>query len=178
MYTTSSAALMLHATSFPAAPVTSQRVFRSDRGIEYFYDGTRWLSRELFVAEYNQSGISASSASPTPLQTPYPETYDKWIEAIHTSLFVASGATALSDPSHKWELDLDKVGTSGTAFVNGDNILKIASGASDGVFRTPIVTTVGVLLGSGYSAMRAAWTKTGTPGNLTAYVLVLYRLVG
>lgn len=35
-------------TSFPGSPASGDRVWRSDRGIEYYYDGTRWLSTTLY----------------------------------------------------------------------------------------------------------------------------------
>jgi len=37
-------------TSFPSSPVTGERRFRTDRGIEYYYDGTRWLSLQMIIS--------------------------------------------------------------------------------------------------------------------------------
>jgi hypothetical protein len=42
--------ILVGVTSFPGSPTTGERCWRSDRGIEYYYDGTRWLSTELFHA--------------------------------------------------------------------------------------------------------------------------------
>ena len=36
-------------TTFPTSPVTDQRFYRTDRRIEYLYDGTRWLSTQVFT---------------------------------------------------------------------------------------------------------------------------------
>lgn len=34
-------------TSFPGSPSTGDKFYRSDRHIEYYYDGTRWLSTQM-----------------------------------------------------------------------------------------------------------------------------------
>ena len=45
-------------TAFPSSPNTYDRVFRRDRGMEYFHDGTRWLSvgwEQIKIANTNNS---------------------------------------------------------------------------------------------------------------------------
>lgn len=37
----------------PAAPFTNQRFWSTDRGMEFYYDGTRWLSSQLFPANFD-----------------------------------------------------------------------------------------------------------------------------
>lgn len=44
-------------TSFPGSPATNDRFYRTDRRIEYFYDGTRWLTTQLFY----QSAVLANA---------------------------------------------------------------------------------------------------------------------
>lgn len=39
-------------TAFPSSPAPGQRFFRSDRGLEYYWDGTRWLSTQLFTYQF------------------------------------------------------------------------------------------------------------------------------
>lgn len=56
--------------TFPAAPKLYDRVFRTDRGIEYFWNGTRWLSVQQFalnITAYNTlpgTQFTASSSAP------------------------------------------------------------------------------------------------------------------
>lgn len=38
-------------TSFPGSPATGQTYFRTDRLLEYAYDGTRWLSTEIYTSD-------------------------------------------------------------------------------------------------------------------------------
>jgi hypothetical protein len=52
-------------TVFPTAPLTNDRYFRTDRGIEYFYDGTRWLSVHLYRETLSLGdALTPLSASP------------------------------------------------------------------------------------------------------------------
>lgn len=37
-------------TANPAGPATNTEIFRSDRGLDFYYDGTRWLSKQVFGA--------------------------------------------------------------------------------------------------------------------------------
>lgn len=51
--------------AFPSAVYTGQRFYRTDRNIEYFYDGTRWLSTQLFTLVFptRQAGSVAPSVA-------------------------------------------------------------------------------------------------------------------
>jgi hypothetical protein len=57
-------------SSFPTSASTGQRFWRSDRNLEYFYDGTRWLTSQIFsvsiiprVAQpYNNANYLADAA--------------------------------------------------------------------------------------------------------------------
>jgi hypothetical protein len=52
-------------TSFPGSPTTNQRYFRTDRGIEYYWDGTRWLSAQIFDTSIAITKSSAANAQAT-----------------------------------------------------------------------------------------------------------------
>lgn len=165
-------------TAFPSAPATNQRFFRTDRGIEYFYDGTRWLSTQLF----NQ-GIpgtdgpvlpyAASIASAERLGAPWQGVYDLWLVEFQFVFHVAGGGTALS-ASHKWVTVLSKQVAAGTQTAIAT--VNIDSGASS-VFRTSTVA-IGALLGTTHFAFEISHTKTGTPGSLYSLPHLVYRLVG
>lgn len=46
-YNRATGAVLRAGTSFPGSPATNDRFYRTDRGIEYFYDGTQWLSEQI-----------------------------------------------------------------------------------------------------------------------------------
>jgi hypothetical protein len=49
-------------TSFPGAPATGDRFRRSDLDYQvYFYDGTRWLSEQMFSADGAHFDLSATT---------------------------------------------------------------------------------------------------------------------
>jgi len=63
---------VLSGTSFPISPASGDVFRRTDRSIEYYYDGTRWLSTQLFALPIaDQSAFNPKTASGT-LYTPNP----------------------------------------------------------------------------------------------------------
>src|SRR5690349_13101124 len=48
---------------FDSSPSTGQRNFRNDRGEDYYYDGTRWLSVITYTATFKYDGTYPISAS-------------------------------------------------------------------------------------------------------------------
>jgi hypothetical protein len=165
-------------TVMPPFPATGVRVWRSDLSMEFFYDGTRWLSTTLYnmAVPNNDNGgpfpIAASAVIGRFVHPGLAPALDVYWVSQATSFFV-SGGTALSG-SHKWVVTLDKVdsASANTAIAT----LNIASGASS-VWRTD-VTALGVVNDEAtYYTYRAAATKTGTPGPLYYESQLLYRLV-
>lgn len=71
-------------TVFPPSPPTGERFFRTDRGIEYYWNGTRWLSTQVFMlqAPTNRLDYPVSSNSvPGSFQNPWHGLYDIYAEA-------------------------------------------------------------------------------------------------
>lgn len=172
-----SAAIDDFGTSFPGSPATGSRYFRTDRGIEYYYDGTRWLSVELFtdaIPEVSNIAFpyAATALGAERLLVPYAGTYDLWLVEVQVAFFVLGG-TALS-ASHKWVSVFQKLVAAGTATTIAT--VNIDSGASS-VWRTN-VTAIGALLSTTHFTFSVDHTKTGTPGNLYTVPRIVYRLVG
>lgn len=63
---------------FPAAPSVGQRFYRTDRAIEYFYDGTRWLSTQLFTLAL-QNSTSQTATFATDIINPWASVYSIYI---------------------------------------------------------------------------------------------------
>jgi hypothetical protein len=82
-------------TSFPGSPASGDFYYRTDRNIEYFYDGTRWLSTTLYVGmpAASQRSLTPVSASQNPLAYwSNPTGYSIYIEAVrHFCSFSGSG---------------------------------------------------------------------------------------
>lgn len=163
------------ATSMPGTPGTNDRVLRTDLGLEFYYDGTRWLSTTLY--RHDNLAMSNASATTTLLTyapNPAPGS-DIYLLNTFVEFFVQTGGSAL-DSTHKW------VGVIGKRLANNTDetliTVNIASGAS-GSWRTDS-QTINALMNNGTShyLFTIVWTKTSTPGNLYAYTVVEYRIVG
>jgi hypothetical protein len=169
-------------TSFPGSPSTGDRYWRTDLEMEFFYDGTRWLSTTLHnitIALHNVTDVkqnfsattSAANRGPAPALS---GGSDIWLEEWIVG-FTVTGGTALG-ASHKWVGDLIAI-QDGTASTTSIEFVNIDSGSS-GVFRRSVVTIAALMNnGTAHDLLQVNWTKTGTPGTLQGYHEVTYRIV-
>lgn len=162
-------------TSFPVSKLTGDRYWRTDLRGEYFWDGTRWLSTELyqFTIGMSAGGVGGGipmTSSGTFHRAPFPRAGQAsiWVETLITTFFV-SGGTALSG-SHKW------VGTAGDNVTAGSlGTININSGASN-AWRLDS-QTVNAVFASTLFEILVGMVKTGTPGDLYVHPSFLYRLI-
>jgi hypothetical protein len=166
-------------TAFPASPATNDQFWRSDLGMEFFYNGTRWLSVTLFTvpiidrAGVLANGISATTAAALRIATPpLNGGSDIWLVDRESRYFV-NGGTALS-ASHKWVGIFAKVDTNNAETTI--NTLNIDSGSSS-VWRSTTAAINALLTSGTYYVLNSSWTKTGTPGNLLLEETISYRIV-
>lgn len=162
-------------TSFPASPTNDQKFFRTDRDLLYFYDGTRWLTVNLYELPISNTRallpFSATSSASIEVMVPHSGVYNLWLEDFQTSFYVDSGGSALS-ASHKWVVTLLKA-PAGTTIATAN----IDSGAST-TYRTSGQVAIDALVGTTEMVLAVYSTKTGTPGNLYVWPTVTYRMVG
>lgn len=94
-------------TSFPGSPSTNERFFRTDLGLDFYYDGTRWLS----VNEYHlsltapNSGVTATTVYYS--DVPFLGTFGMYLERTEGVFFRSATAT--------WNIALDWRNAAGTA---------------------------------------------------------------
>lgn len=158
-------------TTFPASPPVNGRYYRTDRHRLYFWDGTRWLSDQLFTSVSTGDPIVHSlTGSRLYLPFAYGADADIWVERIVMTAFVV---TSTLNATNKWVVTAAAL-PSGAAF--GGTIANVDSGSTN-VWRSPTVATPNALLGAD-SLLRLTLTKTGAPGDITALFAATYRLVG
>ena len=168
----------LGGVAFPSTPSVDDLFFRTDRDMWFRWDGTRWLSDELFVQNVpllvaTTVPITATATNRFYVANPWAELRDIWVERVACSFLVASGGTALSG-SHKWVGTVAYDGPVSGSYAT----INIDSGSSN-VWRTTSVTVNQTLASfAAYVLARITWTKTGTPGDLTPLVSVGYRVIG
>lgn len=162
----------LGGSAFPGAPVTNDHYFRTDIGLDFAYDGSRWLS-DLITDAIGPN----ETAQPWSATTAFrwggwqgePGATDIWVVSFDTTFFVAAGGTALG-ASHLWQTD-----AAGMLGAYALTTARIDSGAS-AAWRS-IRQASGVLLGSTEVGLSFTVTKVGTPGTLRQITRINYRLV-
>lgn len=174
-------------TSFPTA-AAGDRYFRTDLGMECYYDGTRWLTTQLFRSQFmprlggtltTSTGDVRSAISSTVTYSERANTpslnggSDIWLVDHRVTFDVESGGTALSG-SHKWVGTM--VGVDSANAVTGTLATLTIDSGSSGVYRVA-TTAIGALQPAGTVYFAVTWTKTGTPGNLEAGQQFSYRIV-
>jgi hypothetical protein len=163
--------------AFPTAPDANDIWYRTDLGMWFFFDGARWLSSQLFVADFPNeiSNRPASSSIVSLRSAAVPFGSDVWLEDLDAVYHVATGGTALS-ASHKWQVDVIAVGL-GAGATTTIASKTIQSGASAS-WRRDALQPINALLGSSTKGVLwCAITKTGTPGNLYFFPSLTYRIV-
>jgi hypothetical protein len=166
-------------TAFPGSPADNDLYYRTDLDLLFFYNGTRWLSAEIFSTDLGAIKDGAPYAASQTFACVQAASLhggsDLFVLRIDAGFAVNSGGTALS-ASHKWVLDILAT-RDGTTTNDTVGSISIDSGAS-GVWRT-LAATVNALLNNGttHVVLRLDLTKTGTPGTLLPSARVLYRVV-
>lgn len=160
-------------TAFPGSPSSGDLFWRTDRGLMYFYDGTRWLTSNLYRESFSvANGVNAFSASGNAgRMTPWHTTYDLWLDTFYVSYYVA---TTLSGTAY-WTVECVKVNAANVA----TNIATTSSQSESANTWITKAVAIGALLDSAtYKAFRFDVTKVSTPGNITITAALAYRLVG
>lgn len=166
------------ATSMPGSPATGQRVTRTDLKLDFFYDGTRWLSTTYYRETLPNAvvGTQASSFSASFSMgrwAPWHTTYDLWLEDFYTSTLVNTtntGAAYWSLALKKYQSDYSTSSTIATYATSGDTA---------GVGKTAKTAIGALLTPATYVIIQVEGSKTGSPGTLALPGLALgYRLVG
>lgn len=172
-----------YGTTFPVSPNAGDRFFRTDLGMEFFWNGTYWLSTTLYHftsgvgdAVWNPA-ISADTVMERGAVPLLSGGSDIWLEDMQAGCFINSGGTALS-ASHKWTVSLGfgrdntalTYDTKGTVvFDSGSsNVPRMGSSAMDTLMNN----------GTTHGIIAVTWLKVGTPGSLRiGGVTFSYRIV-
>lgn len=165
-------------TSFPTPAASNDVYLRTDLGMWFQYDGTRWqcaCPHTQVLREVTGASDTVSATTAKHHQGPIPSFQggsDIRISGIVTRFTIGSG-TALG-ASHKW------VGTFGKNDTTPSDTtiatINIDSGANL-TWRVIETTVAADLGGSNFMRWWTTWTKTGTPGNMSVHQEVTYRIV-
>lgn len=166
---------MAGGTSFPGGPSSGDLFYRTDLHLQFFYDGTRWLTLSQYTATIRRVGTVAEPMSATGNPGAWPLLESIWVEDFFAEFFVASGGSALSG-SHKWVLTLRIRDADGTTLTDIGTV-SIDSGSSN-LWRALVDTSVDAATAATDIGLVVTATKTGTPGDLTTEIArINYRLI-
>lgn len=157
-------------TSFPSVKSTNDVFYRTDLRMEFFWDGSRWLSTTAFVAPFAQSVLSVNGWSEEALAFRQIAGESIWIDQAYIYISVAT----THSNTNKWVLKTYDQGT-------GDRVTLADSWASEPSVggRGYVINQIGYLSGTGVSVIRMSihCTKIGSPGTLDLWGGFRYRLV-
>jgi len=153
--------------TFPVSPSSGDRFWHATRKIEYFFDGTRWLSTQLFsvVSDMTTSGVSADTAVEFPV--PHLPLYDVLLVSWDTTIF--RGAVG------EWDIALYRKDAANIA-----TIIDTQPGAADAT-----TTNINrqrsldvVLQAATTKLLRVLYDEISGTASIIAGFSVNYRLVG
>jgi hypothetical protein len=172
------AAIWNAGTSFPGSKATGDRYWRTDLGLECYWDGTRWVSSTLYHEQMGaiEGGFptggwgNALGTQSIGRWTPWHSDYDLWLVSLYGSTYV--GAT--NDGSHYWTVSLFKTNAAGAE----TSIVTFATNADTQANYTTHAAAIGAAMGGAtYKELIAKVTPTSTPGNIYPSVAISYRLI-
>lgn len=152
-------------TSFPGSPTTNQRYFRTDRGIEYYYDGTRWLTtqtRTIAFAPFSQFANNMAASTGAVVRTSSLDIdYGVYIINFFATIFVFTTHSA----TNHWTLDVNRTNTA-----NANSLIcNVDTFATGRVANTLYLSTFAVntaYLTTDIIRLYIDATKINAPGNL------------
>lgn len=158
---TISAALMIpHGTAFPSAPSPYDRYFRDDLGVDFFYDGTRWIGPPCVASFTSWNGYPPynSTDSPVLLAVSGP---------IFIDLFELHYYISIGNASNYWIFELTR-----------DSTATIWTDATDDrpLYNNDFaITNLGAQTPTGF--MRLRITKIGSPSAINISATMTYRRI-
>ena len=154
-------------TSFPASKATNDRYWRTDLGMEFFWDGTQWVSSVLHhIALVNTFSLTTT---PQNYYAPTDHTHDMFVTTADFDTFAGS----LSGTAY-WTVTLNKVDSANSASSLGS--FNQSADTSNVWTRHQIVVNAAVT-NSGFRTLTVVLTKTSTPGGVYTPCLIHYRII-
>lgn len=156
-------------TAFPSSPATDDLFYRTDRRVEYFWDGTRWLSTTLYSQTLDGDGSAAIIAN-TQAVIPHPffDEYAIYIEKLRIGVYNVTTTAANYFTFQLQTLDGATTASIGTA--------QSGQGATQNQW-VSYTKTINAVVASTIDAIQLSATETGTSQILFA-ASISYRLVG
>jgi len=163
---------MLHfdGTAFPSGALSADHYFRTDLGLWFSFDGTRWLSVNEYRADLTTFSPSTGLAATDALAGG--AGHNRALDMFITQIFVSTRVRTTSSGTQYWTITAYKwVG--GTPTQLGSPFNTSADAANNYVSHSIAINAVHTNIDS----FEVDAAKTSTPGVLDGFCSVIYRLV-
>lgn len=159
-------------SSFPVSPSTGDRYRRSDLAYQvFFYDGTRWLSEEVFRADFGtMSNISAGPTnSPFSPALHVADGFQTYLMTFQAYPYV----NGTNNGSNYWTATIRSWDSASSATDEGS----VNTSAGAGTTVLALLATIDTVLATGQRFLDVQVTETGSAGNLYLRCMATYRLI-
>lgn len=158
-----------YGTAFPGSPTSGDLYFRTDLGWLCFYDGARWLT----INEHSiLSGVLSTTGNTTVVLGKIRTDYAIYVSRV--SVLVNTATT--NDGSNYWSITLDAT----NAAVSAATTIHAFTTSADSVgayVERDTATMSGTSIPTNRALLRINVVKTGSPGAITFYPTLFYRLI-
>lgn len=170
LYNPTSAGGVQSGTSFPVSPATNDLFHRTDRGIIYYYDGTRWLSTQrLPLAIAMQSALMPITTTPLFLEVPLPPNDN----GIYVCTFAINSYANNTTAANYYTAQL--FSAQGASVTNLGSAISTQNNAQTQNIRQ--TTAINSVVASSQSILGVQLTGTGTASSVMS-MAIDYRLIG
>lgn len=151
-------------SSFPGSPSTGDVCYRTDRHIEYYYDGAQWLSTDLHFQSFN-SVLGITVDTTLYIAIPYLGVYGIYLERLDVSMFrTAAGEW---DAILLWSSTTNTQTTIVTVDGNGTTTNNWVPGSA----------TIGAVLDANAKVLGLTFDEVSGTSTLFAIATLSYRLI-
>jgi hypothetical protein len=155
-------------TSFPAGPSVNDKFYRTDLNLLCYYDGTRWLTVQLFGSDLSMFGSTNTTTNNGGYVAPPPG--DFYIESLWWNVRV----TGTNNSSNYWTLTAET--TDGDTYVAFGNLSTQGLSFANPTAVQLLTTAIGTVI-SGAVSVRFLFDKVGSPGGVYYSCRINWRLV-
>lgn len=157
-------------TSFPGSPSTDDLFHRTDLDEIYRYDGTRWLSDQIYEYAAGLVSITASSANPDLFYPMFGGAYAIWLMDVRWVYRVSTTHNA----TNYWTAELHKFDAGGADTV----VTTLTTDKSSvGTYINPAATSIGASVTAAHEMLFYTFTKILSPGAFVGGVATRFRKI-
>ena len=159
------------ADAAPSAPTADDLWYETDTNILWFWNGTYWLSKELYDYGMSFTAVSATTAAYFGIEPIQAAQHDIYFVDVTASLFIDT----TNDGSKFWTATINRLSSANTPTAIGSCNTSAISASAWTVVKATLNTHVD-LSAVDAKATQISVAKTSTPGDAYGRVDFTYRL--